>query len=136
MDAAIIGGLPGHSAHAQPHKAAASAPWPRGVAPTCSGVLVPAGGRWHAEVLRNWPRVAEILARLSAPCRIPNLGPAGRCRLGPGSTHAAKTGATLDAIIETLSRTEPVIWGGDWNHALSGRECAGSAAGRAHLRPA
>lgn len=42
----------------------------------------------------------------------------------------------LDAIIETLSRTEPVIWGGDCNHALSGREYAGSAAGRAHPRTA
>ena len=29
-----------------------------------------------------------------------------------------------------METSAPSIWGGDWNHALSGRESAGSVAGR------
>ncbi len=43
-----------------------------------------------------------------------------------GATTAEKTGATV-AAVETSA---PSIWGGDWNHALSGREWTGAVAGR------
>src|SRR5689334_5880587 len=43
-----------------------------------------------------------------------------------GETTAAKTMHAVDAIV----RTGPTIWGGDWNHALEGREYAGSKEGR------
>ena len=46
--------------------------------------------------------------------------------------HTDRTRRTLDALLSHLPR-ERLIWGGDWNHALSGIEYAGSAAGRAHL---
>lgn len=85
------------------------------------------------------PHGASAAAVVSGTVFCSTVLPWRSCRsLQPwsGSNHAAKTGAALDAIIETLSRTEPVIWGGDWNHALSGREYAGSAAGRTHLRTA
>ena len=46
-----------------------------------------------------------------------------------GSNTAERTIDAVDAI--QLAATE--IWGGDWNHALTGREHAGSRAGREHL---
>jgi hypothetical protein len=49
-----------------------------------------------------------------------------------GSSTAERTIDAVDAIRETA----PDIWGGDWNHALHGREYAGSTAGREHLLPA
>lgn len=50
--------------------------------------------------------------------------------------HAARTGRTVDALQPALSRPAHegrLVWGGDWNHALQGREHAGSKAGRAHV---
>lgn len=46
-----------------------------------------------------------------------------------GSTTAEKTLAAVAAV----ESAGPTVWGGDWNHALSGREWAGSTAGRRHL---
>lgn len=43
-----------------------------------------------------------------------------------GATTAGKTIAAVAAI----ELATPVVWGGDWNHALSGPEWAGSVAGR------
>jgi hypothetical protein len=44
------------------------------------------------------------------------------------NTHAR----TVDAV-DAVAAAEPAVWGGDWNHALVGREYAGSKAGRLHL---
>jgi hypothetical protein len=46
--------------------------------------------------------------------------------------HANKTVRTVDTLVEALPR-EGLIWGGDWNHALTGREYAGSIGGRAAI---
>ena len=46
-----------------------------------------------------------------------------------GVTSAEKTTAAV-ASVETSA---PSVWGGDWNHALSGREWTGSVAGRQSL---
>lgn len=46
-----------------------------------------------------------------------------------GSTTAEKTAYAV-AAIEVAA---PTVWGGDWNHALSGREWTGSQQGRACL---
>lgn len=35
-------------------------------------------------------------------------------------------------LVEALP-SSGLIWGGDWNHALSGKESAGSAGGRGHV---
>lgn len=43
-----------------------------------------------------------------------------------GTTTAEKTIAAVAAI----ELAAPVVWGGDWNHALSGPEWTGSVAGR------
>lgn len=46
-----------------------------------------------------------------------------------GASTADKTIRAVDAV----ATAQPSIWGGDWNHALSGREWGGSIAGRHHL---
>lgn len=46
-----------------------------------------------------------------------------------GATSAERTAAAVAAV----EVSEPTVWGGDWNHALSGTESAGSVAGRHSL---
>ncbi len=46
-----------------------------------------------------------------------------------GATTAEKTSAAVSAV----EAGAPEVWGGDWNHALSGREWTGSVAGRRSL---
>lgn len=49
-----------------------------------------------------------------------------------GRTTAAKTEAATKAIQAALIPGS-TVWGGDWNHALEGRETAGSLGGRQHI---
>lgn len=46
-----------------------------------------------------------------------------------GERHADRTAAALSELDSALP-SRPLVWGGDWNHALSGREWAGSKGGR------
>jgi endonuclease/exonuclease/phosphatase family protein len=46
-----------------------------------------------------------------------------------GTNTAERTINAVDAI----AAAAPTVWGGDWNHALQGREYAGSKVGRDHL---
>ena len=46
-----------------------------------------------------------------------------------GATTAEKTSAAVSSV----EASAPDVWGGDWNHALSGREWSGSVAGRQSL---
>lgn len=50
----------------------------------------------------------------------------------PGANTHARTALALEDIERSLG-TGPIVWGGDWNHALSGREYAGSIRGRADV---
>src|SRR4051794_4567783 len=50
----------------------------------------------------------------------------------PGARHAEKTELALAALLANMP-TRNLVWGGDWNHALSGYEGVGSKGGRAHL---
>lgn len=45
---------------------------------------------------------------------------------------ASVTAMTTDAVA-CVERARPIVWGGDWNHSLSGREYVGSLAGRAAI---
>lgn len=47
-----------------------------------------------------------------------------------GERHADKTQAALTTLTAAWPSEMPVVWGGDWNHALDGREYAGSKGGR------
>lgn len=49
-----------------------------------------------------------------------------------GSNHAAMTGAAVDALLQKVP-TGDLVWGGDWNHSLMGKEHAGSMQGRKHI---
>ena len=46
-----------------------------------------------------------------------------------GERHVDKTRATIDDL-EARTPGSGLVWGGDWNHALSGSEYAGSIGGR------
>ena len=46
--------------------------------------------------------------------------------------HALKTERTIDALLQALPTTD-LVWGGDWNHALRGREWSGSQGGRTSI---
>lgn len=50
----------------------------------------------------------------------------------PVGRHVQKTELTLHELLARLPR-EDLVWGGDWNHALSGPEYAGSRGGRVAL---
>lgn len=56
----------------------------------------------------------------------------GPARPWSEGTHGERTKHTLDQLAAALP-PGPLVWGGDWNHALSGHEHAGSKAGRAHV---
>lgn len=43
-----------------------------------------------------------------------------------GSTTAEKT----ESAVASIEAAAPTVWGGDWNHAMSGREWSGSQQGR------
>ena len=52
---------------------------------------------------------------------------------GCGSVPPWVAGTTAErtaAAVAAIEAVTPTIWGGDWNHALSGKEYAGSHAGR------
>ena len=49
-----------------------------------------------------------------------------------GHLLAEKTEATLNELLDKLPK-DKLIWGGDWNHSLSGREYVGSLIGREHV---
>lgn len=51
---------------------------------------------------------------------------------GEGTT-TEKTSRALEQLIAALP-VGALVWGGDWNHALEGREYAGSLGGRAAIK--
>jgi hypothetical protein len=56
---------------------------------------------------------------------------AGGLSCWPGERHADWTTFTINALRRAL--ISPLVWGGDFNHALDGREWSGSKAGRAQI---
>lgn len=53
---------------------------------------------------------------------------------GSGST-AEKTARAVDQLMTSLPNGN-LVWGGDWNHAMTGREYVGSITGRTRIRDA
>jgi hypothetical protein len=80
------------------------------------------------------PHPASAMARIDGLTFVSSVLPWKGCGGGPpweGQGHADKT---LNAVQQLRAIPHaPLIWGGDWNHALSGREMAGSKGGRAHV---
>jgi hypothetical protein len=53
-----------------------------------------------------------------------------------GDRHADRTDHAVATLTEPLKITDRLVWGGDWNHALTGREYAGSQGGRRAIEQA
>ncbi|MCW2736367.1 hypothetical protein [Nocardioides sp.] len=47
-----------------------------------------------------------------------------------GDRHVDKTSNAVDDLLLRLRVADSLVWGGDWNHALVGKEYAGSIGGR------
>ena len=81
------------------------------------------------------PRPASAMALISGILFCSSILPWRSCPAGEvwsGANHGAKISHAFETLMATLPR-HGLVWGGDWNHALSGREYAGSAEGRKHL---
>lgn len=50
-----------------------------------------------------------------------------------GTSHSEMTGNALEELLRNLPKKD-VVWGGDWNHSLQGKEHAGSIGGRRHIQ--
>jgi hypothetical protein len=97
--------------------------------------------RWAA-ILSNTPlealpdpHPASALARIGSLVFCSSILPWRSCGTDSpwvGTRHVDKTKAALDHLLLALPNTG-LVWGGDWNHALVGKEYAGSQGGRKHL---
>jgi peptidoglycan/xylan/chitin deacetylase (PgdA/CDA1 family) len=67
----------------------------------------------------GWSFCSSILPWRSCGTRTPWIG----------ARHVDKTRNAVDELLAHLP-TDRLVWGGDWNHALSGSEYAGSKGGR------
>ncbi|WP_210649192.1 endonuclease/exonuclease/phosphatase family protein [Nocardioides sp. SYSU D00065] len=82
------------------------------------------------------PHHASAQARIGATTYVSSVLPWRSARSGPvwvGDRHADRTSNAVDDLLLRLRPAGSLVWGGDWNHALSGREYAGSAGGRAAI---
>jgi endonuclease/exonuclease/phosphatase family metal-dependent hydrolase len=89
--------------------------------------------REHLEPCSD-PHPASALAQIEGRSYCSSILPwkgSGGTHPWSGVNHAAKTQATVEALRPHLRAD--VIWGGDFNHAMTGREYAGSKAGRGHI---
>jgi hypothetical protein len=91
---------------------------------------------WSDEPVALWapPHPAAAVARrngvLFCSCMLPWRSGRGTWP-DPGSDVAGETVAALARLRPALTSDEcPVVWGGDWNHAMDGQEYAGSPIGR------
>jgi hypothetical protein len=81
------------------------------------------------------PHIASAAAVVEGTTYCSSILPwqgSGRDLTWPGEGHS---GMTEEALVELLRNlpTVDLVWGGDWNHALSGIEMAGSKRGRDHV---
>jgi endonuclease/exonuclease/phosphatase family metal-dependent hydrolase len=81
------------------------------------------------------PHGASAAARINGIVYCSSILPWRACgKKAPwsGETHTARTVAAVDTFMAALP-DDPLVWGGDWNHALEGKEYAGSVAGRTSI---
>ena len=50
----------------------------------------------------------------------------------PRNLHSGRTRHAVEVLLRALP-CQDLVWGGDWNHAMSGDESAGTKGGRAHV---
>jgi hypothetical protein len=79
------------------------------------------------------PHPASAAAQIGATKYVSSILPWRTCGSRPpwiGERHLEKTANAVDDLLVTLRSAPSLVWGGDWNHALTGREYAGSQGGR------
>jgi endonuclease/exonuclease/phosphatase family metal-dependent hydrolase len=115
--------LPGYALHLSQSSMAARRRW-AGIASRLPMASSPDPHPASAQVqIGTTTYVSSILPWRTCGSRPPWVGP----------RHADKTRHTVDDLLLRLRAADDLVWGGDWNHALSGREYAGSKEGRAAI---
>lgn len=79
------------------------------------------------------PHPASAAAQVGATTYVSSILPWKACGSRPpwvGARHIEKTTNTVDDLLLSLRPARSLVWGGDWNHALTGKEYAGSQGGR------
>ena len=79
------------------------------------------------------PHPASAMAQIGATTYVSSVLPWKSCGTRApwiGARHADKTSNAVDDLLLHLRPAGHLVWGGDWNHALSGKEYAGSLGGR------
>jgi hypothetical protein len=82
------------------------------------------------------PHPASAAAQVGATTYVSSVLPWRAARSGPvwaGERHADRTQHAVDDLLLRLRAAPSLVWGGDWNHALIGKEYAGSKAGRVSI---
>jgi hypothetical protein len=118
--------VPGHALHLSEH-------------------LMTLGRRWAGVLVRGAdldplpdPHPTSAMATSDGWTFCSSILPWRSCGKGKpwvGARHVDKTSATVAVLLASLP-TRELVWGGDWNHALTGREYAGSIGGRSHVAKA
>jgi endonuclease/exonuclease/phosphatase family metal-dependent hydrolase len=113
-----------------------------GYAVHCSQSAMARRRRWAAVASRlpmtssPDPHSASAAAQVGTTTYVSSVLPWRACGARPpwvGTRHADKTANALDDLLLRLRATDSLVWGGDWNHALSGKEYAGSQGGRREI---
>lgn len=79
------------------------------------------------------PHPASAAAQIGTTTYVSSVLPWRSCGFQPpwsGQRHAEKTANAVDDLVLGLRAAGSLVWGGDWNHALTGKEYAGSYGGR------
>lgn len=106
------------------------------------GVLMTEGKLWAAiashapQIKLAPPHPASAAATIEGTTYVSSILPwrsSGGEEPWHGDTHASRTKDALKTLAQALGTYDRLVWGGDWNHALSGDEWAGSSGGRQAL---
>lgn len=79
------------------------------------------------------PHPASAQAQIGPTTYVSSILPWRSCGSAPpwvGDRHVDKTVNAVDDLLLHLRVVDSLVWGGDWNHALTGKEYAGSIGGR------
>ncbi|KRF36968.1 endonuclease/exonuclease/phosphatase family protein [Nocardioides sp. Soil805] len=85
------------------------------------------------------PHPASARARIGSTTYVSSVLPWRACGSASpwvGARHVDRTENAVQELAVHLRGVSPLVWGGDWNHALTGKEYAGSQGGRRALHDA
>ena len=79
------------------------------------------------------PHPASARVRIGSTTYVSSVLPWRGCGPLPpwvGDRHVDKTESAVRELVTNLRDAPSLVWGGDWNHALTSKEYAGSIGGR------